>query len=52
MIKIIYKEKPKCKTCGKEMKEWYAFQEEFEHSECIIKRLSENMIKTLKKSLK
>ena len=42
---------PECKTCGRVMDYWTPGQEEYEHPECAGKRISNEMIKEVKKDL-
>lgn len=49
--KLIISEKPKCKTCGKLMREWNPFAEVHEHIECSAERISASLIEILKKQL-
>ena len=50
--KLIISEQPKCKTCGKSMKEWNPFANEHKHIECASERISASLIEILKKDLK
>lgn len=49
--KRIISEKPKCKCCGNIMKEWNPFTEVHEHIECSSDRISERLVKLIKKQL-
>ena len=49
--KLIKSKQPTCKTCGFKMKEWNPFADEHEHAECISSRISEGLIKILRKQL-
>ncbi len=51
-ITIITYNKPRCKTCGREMGEWNPFATEHEHIECMAERISNKMVKVLIKQLK
>jgi len=48
---FIFKEKPKCKTCGLEMKSWNPYAETHEHNECTTKRFGEEIETFFKKIL-
>jgi hypothetical protein len=49
--KLIISEQPKCKNCGKTMKEWNPFATEHEHIECASKRISASLSESFKKDL-
>lgn len=42
---------PKCKICGKFMDYWSPFEKDYEHTGCISKRISKELIKEVKKDL-
>jgi hypothetical protein len=48
-ITVIYTERPKCKNCGKEMKDWNIFSDEHEHEHvnCIADRISDSIMKVI-----
>jgi hypothetical protein len=48
----IKSKQPKCKTCGKLLREWNPFATEHEHIECASKRLSDSLIEVIKKDFK
>jgi hypothetical protein len=48
---IKYESIPVCKTCGCEMDSWYAFQTEFEHTDCSAKRIAGVLVDLIKKDL-
>jgi hypothetical protein len=43
IVTFVFKEKPRCRTCGLEMKSWDPYADTHEHIECITKRFGENM---------
>ena len=49
--KLIISKQPKCKTCGKLMKEWNPFAEFHEHTECSAKQISASLVEILRKQL-
>ena len=48
---IIKSEKPKCKTCGKQLEEWNPFTNEHEHIECSSERIVNSMMEKVKQDL-
>lgn len=49
--KLIISKHPKCKTCGKIIKEWNPFAEVHEHIECSAECISASLVEILKKQL-
>ena len=47
--KTIITKRPRCKTCGKLMDEWFMFQEVAEHPECAGERIANALIERIKK---
>lgn len=47
--KTIRTQQPRCKSCGKFMKEWNPFARTHEHVNCIAERVSDSVMGVIKK---